>query len=163
MSKVWPHLEDKLNYRLPGDLKPILYDVELQTFIGDYNKTKYPDREFTFDGKVKLTFKCLNSTTKIVLHGKNMTIDRNSLSLGKYADWSGDSKPIESLKKIDIDPNIEFDVVRDFVQISLKDKQQPLEQDVYYSLVINYKGLILEQPYGLYRSSYTDNNGQVRK
>ena len=147
---------------MPGDIKPYLYDIELRTFIGDYDRVKYPNREFTYDGKVKISFKCTKPTKTIVLHSKNLNISTASLLLGKYAKWTGESSGIESLQKVDLDANIELDLVRDFIRISLKDKTQMLEEGAFYALSIDFVGVILEQPYGLYRSSYTEKSGRVK-
>jgi len=47
-------IDSKMNYRLPDNLKPSLYQLEIQPFI--------LDKPFTFKGKCNITFNCVQPT-----------------------------------------------------------------------------------------------------
>ena len=59
--------------RLPTDLKPTLYDIQLLPFVEEGN--------FTTDGSISIDFNCLAATRNITMLANNITIDRTSIKV----------------------------------------------------------------------------------
>ena len=58
------------NFRLPGDLWPTYYDIEIQPYI-------YNDSEpFVFDGRISITFTCMRATDKVIINMKDFEPDQ---------------------------------------------------------------------------------------
>lgn len=123
---------------MPQNLRPFLYELQIRPFIGPIEH--YGEMSFKFDGEIKIHFKCLIPTNKVVLHFKSLKIENYNLT----SEGSNDSLSIQS---------IEYDKLREFVILNL---EQNCTADYSYSLFINYTGNISENLYGFYRSSYTD-------
>ena len=119
---------------MPKDLKPEKYELEIQPFIGE-------NEPFTFNGKVKIYFKCLNETNKVVLHSKDLNITSTKLL---YI----------SIREVSIDAETDFLTL--FTANSLK-------KDQNYELEIEFSGFILKTLYGFYRSSYFNKNENKTK
>jgi len=117
---------------LPKSLNPFLYELQIQPFIGDANL--YGNKSFTFTGQVLIHFTCLESTNKIVLHSKDLTISNYSLNTEDIA-----------LTSYDVEKQT------DFLTFYANDS---LEKDLNYTLKIEFNGIILNKLYGFYRSSY---------
>ena len=129
-----------INYRLPQNLKPYLYEIKIQPFIG--NQEQYGSMSFKFIGEISMHFTCQIPTNKIVFHSKN-------LDLKNYNLYSLDTAENESISILDID----FDSIREFAIISI---DQDCKFNSTYLLNINYTGDISENLTGFYRSSYVD-------
>ena len=69
--------KNKINYRLPTHLKPFYYEISIKSFIG----SMFAEKSFKFDGNINISFTCLNSTDKIVLHIKDLEIKNETLKL----------------------------------------------------------------------------------
>ena len=127
----------QINYRLPRNFEPIKYDLEIKTYIG----FEYEDN-FRFDGIVTMHLKCLTPTNKIVFHSKNLQIN-------------------DSILKSDEDANVKIartsiaDIETDFVIIYLKDN---CKEGAIYKLMVTFNGIIANELFGFYKSSYTDSN-----
>jgi len=136
-----------INYRLPANLKPTLYELTIKPYIGT-NET-YGDKAFTYEGTMKMTFDCLNATNKIIFHTLEQKINSSKLVL-----LNGDGSPSGlSITSTDID------LLRDFFIINLNGA---CIQSQNYVLVVEYTGVIRVELNGFYRSSYLASNGETR-
>lgn len=59
--------------RLPRDVKPTIYSVQLLPFVEEGN--------FTTHGFISIDIDCIVSTRNITLHSKSITIDRRSIKV----------------------------------------------------------------------------------
>ena len=134
-----------VDYRLPKNLIPFLYELQLQPFIGPAEV--YAEKAFTFNGQIQMHFTCSIPTNKIVFHALQLEIDSDNLELTSYND---PSPPV-------LNKNIEFDKPKQFVIINLS-KECKSGSD--YKLTMVYSGVILTNLYGFYRGSY-QYNGQT--
>ena len=132
---------NKINYRLPLNLKPFFYEIQLQPFIGP--SSTYGNRSFTTIGTTIIHFTCQTQTDKVYFHAKNLSID--SLRLNSNDDYQNEV----------LTNSFVYDSQKDYGIVSLKTN---CITGIDYSLTIKYKGLINEQ-FGLYKSSYKDKNG----
>lgn len=130
--------QEKINYRLPQDLKPIRYELQIQPYIGP----NYGSKSFTTEGIMKMHFTCVNPTQSIVFHAINMVIDGKGLVLNSTTD-----------NVITVSPDYTVDPVRDFVIVNMN---RPCVRNVQYSLVVPFVGEIRSALNGFYRSSYRD-------
>ncbi len=122
-------------YRLPLNIKPVLYDVQLKPYIGPVEI--YGNKSFTTEGRVVIHFSCEIPTNKIYIHAKELDIDINSLRINETG------LGIESF---------DLDTRRDFAIIGLN---SVCETGHYYALSLKFTG-VLTDSFGLYRSAYKD-------
>ncbi len=134
-----------INFRLPDNLKPELYDFELRPYIGT-NDT-YGDKAFTFDGIMNMHFICVKPTRKVVFHSLDLTIDESKLAISSTTDLS-----------VSLSKQIEYDQKREFTTLYLNGD---CVANAKYTLKIEYTGLISTNLYGFYRSSYVENNKKI--
>ncbi|XP_052787465.1 aminopeptidase N-like isoform X1 [Mya arenaria] len=136
----------KIDVRIPLDLNPLLYTVELQP---DMYAPLQP-ANFTFAGKIKILFNCRQSTNQITLHSKKLTYDGN-FTVFHPNDINDDSKNMYSSHS--------FDMERQFLIVHTKDTLAAGEN---YTLEISsFHGPLLPDLAGLYLSSYTRNGATV--
>ncbi|CAG2231962.1 ANPEP [Mytilus edulis] len=128
--------------RLPLNLYPVSYDLELQPFIYDRNPA-----DFYFKGKVKIEMECRRSTNEIVLHSNKLNITTSSVTI----------TPMSSGQSI-INPTIEFDTVNQF--LILKSNTQFIVGSIY-TVYIEFTGPLLPDLAGLYQSSYKRGNNTI--
>jgi len=126
-------IDSKMNYRLPDNLKPSLYQLEIQPFI--------LDKPFTFKGKCNITFNCVQPTNEIIFHSHQLEI--SSLN--------------DSSIRLNIH-TIVYDVKRNFVII--KTNQNCLK-NIDYTIMIVYTGLLSYKLNGFYISSYIDKKANL--
>ncbi|XP_052097491.1 aminopeptidase N-like isoform X1 [Mytilus californianus] len=128
--------------RLPLNLYPVLYELELQPFIYETNPT-----DFYFIGKVTIEMECRQSTNEIVLHSNQLNITTSSVRIEPMAPGQNP-----------IIPTIEFDTVNHF--LILKTNTQ-LVSGSNYSVYIEFRGPLLSRPPGFYQSSYQRGNDTI--
>ncbi|XP_076080855.1 aminopeptidase N-like [Mytilus galloprovincialis] len=128
--------------RLPLNLYPVLYDLELQPFIYDRNPA-----DFYFKGKVKIEMECRRSTNEIVLHSNKLNITTSSVTI----------TPMSFGQSI-INPTIEFDTVNQF--LILKTSTQFIVGSIY-TVYIEFTGPLLPDLAGFYQSSYKSGNNTI--
>ena len=133
--------DEKINFRLPDNLKPTLYEFQIQPYIGT-NET-WNEKAFTFDGIMNMHFTCVKPTRKVVFHIKDLFIDESKLELVK-----------DNTESISFVNKLEYDDVREFAILYLSSE---CVQNARYRLKIVYTGLIGANLYGFYRSSYLEN------
>lgn len=147
----------KLDYKLPNNIKPILYEVTLKPYIGPF----YGIKSFKFDGFLNLSFICLNPTNTIVLHSVDLEIFSSRLYELNIFDQDSIIN-VPKIKSNDIPIRLinttAYDYDREFVIFYLNRK---CEKDKNYVLELNFTGTILENLYGFYRSSYQDSFGNT--
>lgn len=139
----WSHQlsGNQTNYRLPSNLKPSLYQLEIRPFL--------TEKPFSFDGKCNITFRCVVPTSEIIFHSQALNIDEDKLEL-------------TSLDDINIRLNkhtIIYDSKRNFVIIKTN---KNCSQDVDYNLFISYNGVMSYKLNGFYISSYIDKEASLQ-
>jgi len=135
--------------RLPENLKPIYYKIELIPYVGQYEM-----KNFTIDGKVWIDMQCLQSTSKITIHSKNITIDDSKVKVYEIGEAEtpiaqDEENKIKSFKT----SNPVYDLQRDFYNVSLDGS---LEEGKIYRMFIEFSALLDDSLGGFYRSKYTD-------
>ena len=133
--------QPKLDYRLPTDLLPSHYDV----FVSFQFENEFDD-SFPYDGEVKIDFRCIKDTSKLVLHIHDLDIDNSSLVLSSTTDSS-----FGVLR--------EFNWYNDFTrEFFVADLTKQLKAGQNYSLSMKFIGYLTDDLRGFYRSSYMINN-----
>lgn len=133
---------DFVNYRLPNDIKPFLYDITLKVNMESPSHLNHTP--FTFDGLIKIHFTCLEPTKNIILHQKDLNIKLFNLTQNEVL--------------IKTQEDIEYDSKRDFMKVIM---DQPCIKASNYSLQISYSANLSESLSGFYLSSYLDQNQQI--
>lgn len=129
---VGPPIVDDKNYRLPQNIKPLHYDVELTTRL---------DPDFNFNGNVKINIQVLENNTKsITLHHRSLRPHEQSVKLLE----------VESQNDVKVS-KITYDKVLEFYVIELETE---LKKDKKYDLSIAFEGDLDKNMDGFYRSSY---------
>lgn len=136
-----------IDYRLPKNLKPNLYDLKIKPYIGSNREAWPAEKDFTFDGSVEIFFTCIEPTRRIVFHADHIQIV--SIFLRSF---SSDHQPFDDLHE---PLSHEIDEVRTFAIVQMNHE---CVEHFNYSLSINYTGSINEELEGFYRSSYLDEN-----
>jgi hypothetical protein len=129
-------------YRLPGNLRPYSYVVFIQPF---FDVNTIPEN---YNGSVKIYFRCLKDTNKLMLHIRdlvlhNATLHVASITESNYPTSSGFSW------QLDEDTNVftaEFDQARSF------------KANHNYTFYVEFQGFFRDDNTGLYKSSYKDTN-----
>ncbi|XP_030841204.1 aminopeptidase N-like [Strongylocentrotus purpuratus] len=130
--------EELWSGRLTHDLIPESYELYLKPYLYDID-LGVGDRIYTFDGRVKIHFRCETATTMVTLHMLNITIHESTLS-----DSDGNEVDIESNS---------FTPEYDFVHFHVAEE---LVTGTDYVLEIEYLGELWAGLSGFYRSSYEE-------
>jgi len=128
--------------RLPRNLLPTLYELEIQPYIGP--EEVYGNKSFTFSGRAKIHMTCVSPTKKIVFHGLGLDIDGSNLQLTLSGNESD----------IGFDSNLVYDEQKQWFTVNLNGS---LEAGSEYVLEIPYTGVINKVLSGFYRGSYVEN------
>jgi hypothetical protein len=131
------------SYRLPGNLKPFYYDVQIETNFDKFTKP------IDFDGHVRIDIECIKTTNQIVLHTSNLKIHQHSLVVKSLTQFDFEINKIEC----EIDSDADFLILR---------LSKPLADNQKYSLFIKYKGFVNGAKTGLFRRSYKDDLNRTR-
>ncbi|CAG2231963.1 ANPEP [Mytilus edulis] len=129
------------NVRLPLNLYPTLYDVELQPYMYEGDA-----KDFYFTGKVTIEMQCIKSTNEIVLHSNKLNISEQSIKVMQMGSGS------------QISHSVEFDKVNQF--LILKSNTQFM-MGSNYSVFIEFRGPLTGDLAGLYLSSYKRGNATI--
>lgn len=128
------------NYRLPNDLAPFYYDLTIQPYFVPTQKPTF------YNASIKIYFKCLNQTARLVMHMKELTIDNETLTL----------------KSLDDDS---FVTVKNFewrydekTSLFIVDLNQSFVPNKQYLFTASFRGYPKDDNLGFYRSSYFDSN-----
>ena len=122
-----------------------MYELQIQPYIGT-NET-YGDKAFTFEGVMKINFKCASPTNKIIFHISNLKLNEATLELTSTSDLG-----------LAISGSLEYDAIREFVVVKTN---RNCVQNAEYKLEIEYTGPISSSLIGFYRSSYRDSAGKI--
>lgn len=131
------------DYRLPKNVVPINYVIELTPYINTGD-----EKNFTFDGKSEIDLQVKeNNITTITFHAKNIKLNSVNLMYGEKLE-----------PQIKEDTLLEFkeDKHKDFIIVSLPNPINTTTKNVKLSL--NYTGVLNDELRGFYRSSYKKGN-----
>jgi len=124
-----------VNYRLPDNIVPIHYDIELIPYIKEDN--------FTFDGKSHIIIKIRRATRDLSLHALDLMINETATSL------------ISSNIVIYAPTAHNYDNETEILTLHFDD-ELPLG---IYSLNIQFVGILNDDLSGFFRTSYINENG----
>nr|XP_006818001.1 PREDICTED: aminopeptidase N-like [Saccoglossus kowalevskii] len=127
------------DYRLPTDIEPVHYTLEL----------KIDSEKFSFNGSIDIRVTCINRTSRIILHSKMLDIYKNLVRVTREVD----SMTIQLLKEPELYPDMQYIVIT---------LASYLEGGQLYIVHIEYGGVLYDDLVGIYRSSYRDDKGQKR-
>lgn len=131
---------DDIDYRLPTDIKPVSYKIKLTPNIVVDN--------FTFTGDIEIEFFVEKKTKNVTFHIDEITINNKTIR-------------IVDKKNKDVDLNFtktSEDTVRQFYTIEMEEE---LKAEGTYVLSMPYEGILNNQLFGFYRSSYKNDKGQI--
>lgn len=126
-----------IKYRLPNNTEPVRYDIKIVTNIHE--------NDFKFSGLVKIYLRVLESSDKITLHARQLTIETIKLT-----DSHGNSVELKNYKQ---------DSVTDFLKIST---EKVLLENERYTLTISYSGTLRTDQLGFHRLSYVNSKGETK-
>lgn len=129
--------EPKIEYRLPGDVIPISYDITLTPVLED---------DFKYTGKSIIVVTAKKTTKEIVLHSKGLKITAKSVII----DEKDPANKIVDLK---------LEEKTDFLRITLENN---IVENQKLSIELEYSGKLDDNLRGFYRSSYINEAGQKR-
>ena len=132
---------DNYNYRLPTYAKPIHYDLYIKPYL---NLSESDLRFSIFEGQTNITIEILQSTDRIILHKRYITIHYPITT----------SQPTISIIRTT------FDYERDFYTIIFN---QTLPVKKRFQLIINYIGELRNDTSGFYLSSYVRSSDKIRR
>lgn len=129
-----------LNYRLPTDVLPSRYVVELTPYF----ETQNGKERFTFDGKVEITLRAVQADIRqIVLHV-------NELEINGTPKLRDSITPLTEIRIVSISNDVRTHKYTLFLEKAL-----PINED--YVLSMQYVGKLSATMRGFYRSSYEEN------
>ena len=132
---------ERPSYRLPTNLVPILYEIQLRPYIYSGDPST-----FYFSASYQATFKCLSPTDKILFHTNLLTIDSSSVYLEKLYGNGSVAGEVGT-------GEMQWEELRQFLTIPV---DETLETGWQYRLRMDYNGTILPDLFGLYYSTYND-------
>ncbi|XP_076675141.1 uncharacterized protein LOC143372620 isoform X2 [Andrena cerasifolii] len=136
-SGTTPGENDTTNYRLPANINPTSYWINLKPHFDESS-------DFPFEGQVRINAEVTKGTKYIVLHSSGLRIDTVYILRGMV--------PLTIA-------NMSIDEKYDFFTIEL---DQDLQLRDIVTIKIHYTGNLNEEMRGFYRSSYKDNDGKTR-
>jgi hypothetical protein len=137
------------NSRLPKHLKPFHYDINLK--IDVYNKS--------FVGNCTIHFKCLETTSLLVVHSDSNIIFLNKKIPDIYEIDSNNFT--HRIRKIYVN-SVETNLFFNYLIIQL-DSNELFKKDVHYTVVFqNYYSEITNNLKGLYYSTYMTKSGILK-
>ncbi len=133
-----------VNYRLTRDLVPVSYNLTIKTYFKPDTVPLY------YDGSVEILFTCDNETSKLVMHMRNLDLNRTSLRLTSVND---DKFDVEEKFSWTVDP------VTHFVTFEF---DKPFRAGYNYTFSGSFRGYTEEDEMGFYRSYYFDDNNDKK-
>lgn len=113
--------EKKINYRLPNVVEPISYDLKLNTFLDEAD-----NKNFTFDGVVRIQIMIKNETKTITLHSETLKLANVELK-------NDHNEKVSATWKYDPDNH--------FLEINCGSKN--LDPNSFYTVEIKFEGQFL--------------------
>ena len=136
----------KIDYRLPIDLLPFYYDLYFEFQFDTLVSNSFP-----YNGQVFLYFACVKNTSSLVLNINKLDVQNSSLKLSSTTDQN--FNPLTAF-------NWYNDFTRQFFIANLTEQQFTEGQN--YTLFIQFVGYLTDDNAGFYRSSYFDDNGNLK-
>lgn len=124
-----------VNYRLPDNIVPVHYDIELIPYIKKNN--------FTFDGKSHIIIEIRRATRDLSMHVLDLMINETATSL------------VSSNNVIYAPTAHNYDNETEILTLHFDD-ELPLG---IYSLNIQFVGILNDDLHGFFRTSYINENG----
>ncbi|XP_021963123.1 aminopeptidase N isoform X2 [Folsomia candida] len=143
---------DKLYVRLPTNVKPLYYKVDLIPYVEEA-------KNFTIDGKVWIDIECLQATHKVTIHIKNITVVEESVKIYEVDEAELSPSVTEAVESVSPKKH-EYDVPREFYNMTLP---KSLEAGKVYRIYIQFRALLADSLGGFYRSSYKDMAANVTR
>ena len=131
----------KIDYRLPRDLSPYYYDITISTIFHDDIEPN------DYNGSVKIYFKCIKETNKIIFHARNLDIFKRSVHVSDLQNNSFNYSQIY------------YEAENEHFIIELINN---LSADKNYSVSVKYKGHLRNDAAGFFKSLYLNNDGKKR-
>jgi hypothetical protein len=141
-SDSWEPTGEEL--RLPSNLLPIVYRLDMRAFLPFKDSINFGRRNFTFDAALQIDFECVRQTSRVVLNIKHLIIEQTSIYL---TDATGN--------------NLTMTFLRDRRELEMVEFwfASPMVVGQRYTLSMEYSGPISGDTLaGLYRSKYIENN-----
>lgn len=133
-NAVDPRADDEPSYRLPTDVVPSSYILNLEPNLNN----------FTFTGNVAITIEVKTDVKSIILNQKNLKINKVELKNSKMGIEVKEPELVEKQELLIIRP------------------QKENIGNGIYTLTINYSGELNDQKRGFYRSRYIDENKYIK-
>jgi aminopeptidase N len=130
-------------YRLPNNLVPSDYVLFIQP---DFTLTSKPEK---FNANIKITFKCISDTNKLVLHAEELTFNKSTLTLN-----SSDDSNFTQIKGFDYSINNQTNLLTASLSQSFK-------KDKVYELYVEYEGKYFTDNLGFYSNSYNNDKNET--
>nr|CAD7455286.1 unnamed protein product [Timema tahoe] len=127
-------------YRLPGNILPLHYNISLIPDLDSEN--------FTFNGEITIRFRGVKDTTTIVLHMNDTVVDEDSMVIR------------------DLKSNLTISMI--FTEYNEDNHFYTIHPggfiyaDKEYELSFKYEGNLRDDMQGFFRSSYVTNDGETR-
>lgn len=130
---------------MPKDLTPTLYEMTLKPYFKVETMPEY------YDTTLDLHFTCVSQTNKLVLHMKNLQINNSSLKITSSTD-----SQFKEVKEFPWSHDVEADFfIAEF-------PTNPFRPGNSYTFSIEFRGFLLSDERGFYRTYYNDSNGNQR-
>lgn len=134
-------VSDEFSYRLPNNTRPESFDLSLRTWIHS--------GIFDFTGKIRIGIRSSNEN-----QGNTITLHTRQLTVNKVSVTTNTQPPINV-------PVLNWNHAPkgEFLTIQLSEE---LLKNSRYIVDIDYNGTLRGDQGGFYRSSYNDDNGNIR-
>lgn len=148
--------------RLPGDISPSYYLVQLFPFVELIESGNY-----TTDGYVEITFTCLKETRNISFNAAELDIDQSSLRVSitnKIFIIENLMVMLLSKKLIDVTENVEIPAIKHYDEQVLREIYTVEVSNLLvvgreYKLSMKFTAIMNDDLRGFYRSSYIEDDG----
>ena len=141
--------QPEIGIRLPGDVIPVHYDIDLDVNIEHENYT----------GSVKILTNVYKNTNLLILHVKPYVLRVTEEEIFIYPLMKGETNDTENKNILPISKQfIDFD--KEIHAVELK---QPMKKGLQYIIYVRkFRGLLMADLKGMYMSSYKNKNGEKR-
>ncbi|XP_047471492.1 aminopeptidase N-like [Penaeus chinensis] len=136
-----PNSMSEEDIRLPQSLRPLHYLIQLQPFING---------NFSIIGYMKVEVEVLDTTSDIILHMLDIVTKNDTV---KVLTSGGLGQRQVGIMSQNYDPVRQFYVAR---------TEEELTKGETYTLQMEFLGYLNDQLRGFYRSTYKDNNGEMK-
>lgn len=144
-AEVTPKADAQINYRLPENIIPLDYVIQLTPTL---------HKPFLFKGICVINAEVKTETKEIILHSRDLEYDQHKVEVlnsdGKYTDVT--------VLQLKTDDETEEEKKTDFLVLQLKESLQKGK----IRITLQYSGVLNENLRGFYRSSYINKDKQKR-